>query len=76
MLSEAGEIGVNVDEAEQTLKTSEKLMQENKFEEAIDAALQSQQMIETIRENHQNASDKLFKLQLSQKKIPKEQLHY
>ena len=73
MILEAHELGINVDNAERTLRTAEEHLEKQEFKAAINDAVQSQQLVEMVREKHQNASDKFFKIKLSLNKAFKKE---
>jgi hypothetical protein len=70
--SEAHELGVDVNEAENILKSAEEHLKNKEYQTAIDEAIQSQQMIERVMEKHQNASDKLLKTKMALKRAYKD----
>jgi len=71
MILEASELGIKIDDANQAVKSAQGHFEKGEFQAAINDAVQSQQLIDTHREKHQNASDRLLKIKLSTKKIYK-----
>jgi hypothetical protein len=63
-LNEAKELNINIAKAGETLDIAKAHFDNKEFQEAIEEALKSQQIVELARETHQNASDKLLKMKL------------
>jgi hypothetical protein len=65
IIVEAYKLGVKATEAERVLKHAKEHLQNQEFKAAINDAVQSQQIIEMLREKHQNAADKILKVKLN-----------
>ncbi|MHA2330157.1 MAG: hypothetical protein ACXACR_16685, partial [Candidatus Hodarchaeales archaeon] len=72
MLTGVQELGVNVEDAEQGLRSANEHIQKQEYKAAINDAVQSQQIMELKMEKHQTASDKLLKTKLFMDKILKD----